>query len=257
MMDSGGIRFSEADISSLISWWGDAGVDVLVDETPRNWLTPVARPAAQAQPAPVLPNIPETQKAAPLAPATPAPAASLPDTLAGFHAWLAASDMLTIPLAARVAPAGDPASGLMMLVDMPDAADVDAGQLLAGDAGVLFDRMIAAMGRSRDSLYLSAMAPGRPAGGYVDRAAATLFGELARHHVALAKPRALLLMGEAPSRTFLNMGFVEARGRVHDVVLPGGAVPAVATFHPRTLLLHPAQKKRAWEDLQMLMKIIA
>ena len=250
-MDSGGIQLSGADITSLMSWWSDAGVDVLIDESPRNWLTPVERPAAAPPPPPVETKVADTQQ--PLS----APAPSFPDTLDAFRTWLVTSEKLSLPLASRIPPVGDPASGLMMLVDMPDAADVEAGQLLTGEAGLLFDRMIAAMGRDRASLYLSAMAPGRPGGGYVDRAAAVLFGELARHHVGLVRPRALLLMGEAPSRTFLNMGFVEARGRVHEVPLPGGAVPAIATFHPRTLLQHPAQKKRAWDDLQMLMKLIA
>lgn len=254
-MDLGGIQLPAADLASLMSWWSDAGIDVLADESPRNWLTPVERPAPRAEPAAPA-RVAERPALAPIAPAAPAPAAALPDTLAAFREWLAVSDKLSMPLSARVPPSGDPASGLMMLVDMPDEADVAAQQLLAGDAGALFDRMIAAMGRGRDRLYLAAMAPGRPAGGYVDRAAGTLFGQLARHHVALAKPMALLLMGEAPSRNFLDMGFVEARGRIHDVALPGGAVRAVATFHPRTLLLHPAQKKRAWEDLQLLMTIL-
>ena len=246
-MTLGGNIETSADIASLMAWWQDAGVDVLIDETPREWLAKVERPA----PAPV---------AAPgaFARPEPAPAATpgFPGDLAGFQAWLATSEKLSIPLAARVSAMGDPASGVMVLVDLPEADDAASGRLLSGPAGELFDRMIAAIGRGRDSLYLAAMAPGRPAGGYVDKAAGALFVELARHHVALARPRALLLMGDQPSRAFLKLGFVEARGRSHNVALPGGATTAVATFHPRTLLQHPEQKKRAWEDLQLLMKTL-
>ncbi|KKC27065.1 uracil-DNA glycosylase [Sphingomonas sp. SRS2] len=254
MVLGGNIESSEA-FSSLVTWWQDAGLDVLVDETPRDWLTKVdpafAAPVTGAAPAPA-----EAPRAAPVA-ATPAAAKpAFPDSLPAFQAWLAGSEKLSIPLAARVAAAGDPASGAMVLVDLPEAEDHLAGKLLSGAAGQLFDKMVAAIGRGRDSLYLAAMAPGRPAGGYVDKASGALFGELARHHVALARPRILLLMGEQPSRAFLNMGFVEARGRVHDVSLAGGAVPAIATFHPRTLLQHPEQKRRAWEDLQLLMKAL-
>lgn len=251
-MDLGGNNVSSADIASLMTWWQDAGLDVLIDETPRDWLArserPVAPVAAVATPAGPAP----AKKVAAAAPA--AAPSSFPDTLAEFHAWLADSDMIAMPQAARIAPSGDPASGLMILVDLPEAEDGDTGRLLSGPAGALFDRMIAAIGRDRSSLYLSAMAPGRPTGGYVDKASATLFAELARHHVVLAKPRALLLLGEQPSRTFLDLGFVEARGRIHDVRLPGGGVSAVASFHPRTLLQHPQQKRHAWEDLQLLMK---
>ncbi|ABQ70442.1 uracil-DNA glycosylase [Rhizorhabdus wittichii DC-6] len=257
-MDLGASLGSTAEITSLMGWWEDAGLDVLVDEAPRDWLArvvpPVARPvAAVAAPAPV-PAQPTVAAPIPAQPA--ARAAAFPDTLDGFQSWLATSDEITMPMSARIAASGDPATGLMVLVDLPEAEDPANGRLLSGPAGDLFDKMLGAMGRDRQSLYLSAMAPGRPSGGFVDPTQGALFGRLARHHVLLAQPRALLLMGEQPSRTFLNLGFVEARGRVHDVQLPGGAVNAVATFHPRTLLQHPQQKRRAWEDLQLLMKLL-
>lgn len=252
-MMSGGNIGSSADIASLMGWWDDAGVDTLIDEAPRDWLARIEPPMA-AQPPIAQPRM--APSSAPASAPVPAPAPGFPDTLGAFQAWLATSEKLSMPLSARVAPAGDAASGLMVLVDLPEADDMMSGLLLSGAAGQLFDRMIAAMGRGRESLYLAAMAPGRPAGGYVDKASGQLFADLARHHVALARPRALLLMGEQPSRTFLDLGFVEARGRAHDVMLPGGATTAIATFHPRTLLQHPEQKKRAWEDLQLLMKIL-
>lgn len=258
-MDLGANHGSAEQIASLIGWWQEAGLDTLIDEAPRDWLAKVERTAA---PAPIIAETaPATAAAArpvPAQPVTPAAPAGprFPEDLAGFQAWLATSEKLSMPLSARVAPMGDPASGMMVLVDLPEAADPETGRLLSGPEGALFDAMIGAMKRDRQSLYLAAMAPGRPSGGYVDKTTGALFNELARHHVALARPRALLLMGEAPSRAFLDLGFVQARGRVHDVQLSGGATQAVATFHPRTLLQHPEQKRRAWEDLQLLMKLI-
>jgi DNA polymerase len=249
-MDLGGNIGTSAEIASLMGWWRDAGLDVMIDEEPRDWLAQVERPAPTPAPPVAAPVAPRA------APVYAPIAASLPDSLPAFREWLATSDQLAMPMNARIAASGDPASGLMVLVDLPDAADGAAGKLLSGPAGELFDKMVAAIGRSRDSLYLAAMAPGRPTGGYVDKVAGARFVELARHHVALARPRALLLMGDQPSRAFLQLGFVEARGRVHDIALPGGATTAIATFHPRTLLQHPDQKRRAWEDLQMLMKIL-
>jgi len=247
-MDLGGnLQPSFAHFASLMAWWEEAGVDTLVEEAPRDWLAP--RPGA--------PAMPIGATARPSASAAAAGAVvPFPDRFETFQAWLATSDDIALPLSARVAATGDPGSGLMVLVDLPEAGDAAAGRLLTGAAGELFDKMIAAMGRDRRSLYLAAMAPARPAGGYVDNAAGALFGRLARHHVGLARPRALLLMGEQPSRTFLGLGFVEARGRVHEIDVDGHAMSAVATFHPRTLLQHPQQKRRAWEDLQLLMKLL-
>ncbi len=241
-MKMGGMTDPAAEIASLLAWWQEAGVDVLVDDATRDWLAPVMRlPMSVAKPVPAV-----------ALPAAPPP---LPDTLAGFQQWLATSADILLPPSARIAPAGDSATGRMLLIDLPEAGDLEDGQLMTGETGRLFDRMIAAIGRDRASVYLAAMAPGRPAGGYVDPASADLFARLARHHVAVARPRALLLMGDAPSRALLGTGFIEARGRIHEVDLPGGPVRAVATFHPRTLLQHPAQKARAWADLQLYMTI--
>lgn len=240
-MWEGEIIDQTAEIVSLLSWWQDAGVDTFVDDDPRDWLTPPLR-----APAPV-----ETA-----APAPKVAPAGLPTTLVEFQDWLRTSDDIAIPTATRMAPAGDSASGLMLLVDQPEAGDTEAGQIMTGEIGRLFDRMMAAIGRDRASIYLAAMAPGRSAGGYVDPAAAAMFTRLARHHVGLAQPRALLLMGEAPSRALLNLGFVEARGRIHEIEIAGTTVRAIATFHPRTLIQHPAQKARAWADLQLLMKTL-
>ncbi|MFP5457020.1 uracil-DNA glycosylase family protein [Rhizorhabdus sp.] len=252
----GGNHASAAELASLMGWWRDAGLDVLAADEPRDWLAPVERPAERTANTPVIE--PTARPAAmPAAAERPAPPASFPDTLPAFQQWLVTSEKIAMPMSARVAPMGDPTSGLMVLVDLPEQVDVANGRLLSGPVGELFDKMLGAVNRDRQSLYLSAMAPGWPTGGVVDRAMGVLFSELARHHVALARPRALLLMGEQPSRAFLGKGFVEARGSVHDVQLPGGATKAVATFHPRTLLQHPQQKRRAWEDLQLLMKLLS
>lgn len=258
-MDLGANHVSAEHLTSLIGWWQEAGFDTLIDEAPRDWLARVERPAEPvvAQDAVrIAISAPRPTPASTPAIAVPPAAPSFPGDLASFQAWLLSTERLAMPPSARVASMGDPASGLMVLVDLPEAGDPEAGRLLSGPEGALFDNMIGAMKRDRQSLYLCAMAPGRPTGAYVDKTTGALFNELARHHVALARPRALLLMGEAPSRAFLNLGFVEARGRVHDVQLAGGATRAVATFHPRTLLQHPQQKRRAWEDLQLLMKLI-
>jgi DNA polymerase len=52
------------------------------------------------------------------------------------------------------------------------------------------------------------------------------------------------------------MDVAHARGSLHTINLDGGmaevTVEGVASFHPRLLLERPAEKARAWKDLQML-----
>jgi DNA polymerase len=236
------------ELASTLAWWLDAGVDVPVAEEPRDWLKP------KAPPAPV-----ETKAYSAPAPAAPAaPAArteELPAQIDLFQTWLQSSDTLPFaaPAAPRVCPSGDPASGLMIMIDMPSVEDCSAGTLLAGEVGRLFDRMLAAIGRDRSSVYFAALSCLRSADGRLGGEEKQC-GLLARHHIGLAAPRALLVFGDAASKALLGLPVARARGRWHEVDTHAGKIRTLATISPRQLLTQPAQKAHAWADLQLLME---
>lgn len=236
-MERGNDPFTPAAAASALQWWADAGVDILVDETPRDWLRPKSKAA--------------------LAPAAPAaaPADALPGQLELFRSYLNEHPGLPFatPSARRVCPAGDPSAGLMIMTDMPAGEDCESGSLLSGETGRLFDRMLAAIGRDRQSIYLASLSCLRSPDGRFTSETATQCVTLARHHIGLAAPRALLLFGDACSKALLGMGMAQARGRWHEVATHAGPVKALATLPPSYLLAQPAAKAHAWADLQMLM----
>ena len=148
-----------------------------------------------------------------------------------------------------------PPSGLMLLVDMPEPEDALEGRLLAGAAGRLLDRMLAAIGRDRASIYLASLLPGapgrRPARSGASPAPAI---RLARAPCRAGRAaRRCCCCGDCASRALLGIGVAAARGRLHDLNHGGAIVPAIATFHPRCLLEHPMQKAGAWQDLRLLL----
>ena len=161
---------------------------------------------------------------------------------------------LASPSAPRVCPSGDPASGLMILTDMPTGEDCATGALISGEAGRLFDRMLAAIGRSRGSVYLAAISCLRSPDGRLSTPVARQCAELASHNVGLAKPQNLLLLGDAASTALLGLSMAQARGRPHEIPVYGGTVNAIVTLSPAYLLGQPAHKALAWADLQMLIK---
>lgn len=225
--------------TSALSWWEEAGIDTIVGEEARDWLNPRAKPAA------------------PLAAAKAALATEpLPDSLDSFHAWLAATDSLPFagPSTPRLAPSGDPASGLMMLTDMPSAEDAAAGAFFPGETGLLFDRMLAAIGRSRETIYLAAFSSIRPPSGRIDDAGVAALTRIARHHVGLAAPKVLLLFGDSCSRALIDIPMTAARGRWHAFETPAGPVRTLVTIRPQDLLTQPKWKAHAWADLQLLME---
>lgn len=240
-MERGEDGVSPADAASALRWWTEAGVDVLIDEQPHDWLRPKAKAPSQ------------TEIAAPV-PAGRGDA--LPDQLELFQAWLKDSDSLSFasPSAPRVCPSGDPASGLMMITDMPASEDCSAGTLLSGEAGRLFDRMLAAIGRDRNSIYLASLACFRSPDGRFTDPAATQCSTLARHHIGLVAPKAVLLLGDAACKALLGLPTMTARGRWHEISTHAGQIRAVASFPPSFLLDQPSAKAAAWADLQLLMQ---
>lgn len=247
-MERGSEPLSPAVAASALQWWADAGVDVMIDEEPRDWLRPKSRPESAA----IAEAIPQ---AAPEAPAPQAEAA-LPDQLDLFQAYLQESETLPFaaPSAPRVGPSGDPAAGLMIFVDMPAPEDCTAGVLLSGEAGRLFDRMLAAIGRDRGSIYLASLSSVRSPDGRFSQAAASQCAALARHHIALAAPRAVLLMGSACSNLLTGHVPAQARGRWHEISTKSGNFKALVTMPPSYLLDQPKAKPMAWADLQMLVE---
>lgn len=224
---------------STLDWWAEAGVDMLVDECPRDWL---ARSPAPAVAAPAPPA------------AAPAVPDKLPDDLPAFRRWLLADAKVPGPVRARHDAMGDPTSGCMVVVDMPEAGDRGTAQLLTGDAGALFDRMLAAIGLDRAHLYLAPFSPARPATGKLDKAACHLLEELMRHHLSLVAPKRVLLLGDAPVCALLGAPVAQSRGRAHPLKVGAHSVSAVASFPPR-LVQGTDLRRSAWADLQLFQEL--
>ncbi len=223
-----------AAAASTLDWWAEAGVDALVEDIPRAWLTETRAAAATSA-----------------AVAEAAPAAALPDTLDAFEAWRIGPEAPEAAWPGRpIAASGDPAADLAILIDMPEREDGET--LLSGPAGALFDRMLAAIGRDRSSIYLASLCAMRPMSRHAATDIEARLSDIARHRLALTRPKRLLLMGNAASRALLGMDVPAARGHLHLLNHPGGQTETVATFPPRFLLDQLRRKADAWKDLQLV-----
>jgi uracil-DNA glycosylase len=229
-------RMTAAEAASVLGWWIEAGVDVAIQEKPRAWLGEAATHAPSA----------------PMAMAEPEPTQDIPTSLEAFRGWLGESQSLPFaaPSAKRVLPRGIEAADIMLLADMPTPEDIADGQPIGGAAWDLTQRMLAAIGFDAEQAYVASLtcthSPGmRLAGKDLEACAA-----IARRHVALAKPKRLLLLGDAPARALLGKPLAAARGHVHKIE----GVRTVASFHPRHLLQRASDKALAWRDLLLLME---
>ena len=235
------IATSSSTAASLIGWWQDAGVDVFVDETPVPWLER-AKPLAKTQ------KRSEVQ--------LPRSDAPLPGAVSALTAWLMSDADIPEagPVDRRIAASGTEGAPLMIVIDMPEANDHQAGALLSGECSILFENMLKAISQSRSSVYIAALSPGRPVTGRLADAALPRLAEIARHHIALCVPKRLWLLGSTVSRALLRVDDVASVGNLHDFNHAAVNIPTVASFAPRFLLDNPAQKARVWADMQALIK---
>jgi uracil-DNA glycosylase family 4 len=222
--------------ASALGWWRDAGVDMLVEDDARDWLARTPPLAA-----------PVTAEAAVAAPAIEA----LPDTLEAFLEWrLGDAAPEAGWLTPRFAPTGPADAEWVLVTDVPEAEDSDT--LMAGPAGRLLDKMLAALGLSRESVHLLPLAFARPVTGRIALDDEARLIELARHHLSLLRPRKLLLLGQSASRVLAETNGETLTNPIRAVNQFGANTLALASFHPRFLLERPAAKSEAWKHLLLL-----
>ncbi|WP_198378908.1 uracil-DNA glycosylase, partial [Neoroseomonas rubea] len=193
-----------------------------------------------------------------------AAAAAAAGTLEELRAAIAAFDASPLRETATnlVFSDGDPASGLMLIGEAPGAEEDRLGRPFVGQSGQLLDRMLASIGLSREAggFVITNILPWRPPGNRTPTdAEIALFLPFVLRHIALVRPRRLVLLGGVAAKALLRAkdGITRLRGRWHQVAVDGmGEVPALATLHPAYLLRTPAAKRDAWADLLLLRRTL-
>ncbi|GEO84414.1 MULTISPECIES: uracil-DNA glycosylase [Alphaproteobacteria] len=272
-----------AELAALLHFHAEAGVEWLVEDDPVNRIAEFAEqraarnvraPAAAALAASegAQPSTARTRPSAPPPPKTASPSAlpAIPDEHAITEARFAAESARSLSeLGTAVAAfagcnlktsarstifaSGEPANRIMVIGPMPSADDDREGVAFSGRAGLLLDRMLAAIGLARETVLISTVIPWRPPG---DRAPSVPEAAICRpfieRQIELAEPKAVLLFGNFTARFFFGeTGTIHAlRGEWRDIACGNHAVPAIATLHPQELLTAPASKALAWRDLK-------
>lgn len=174
----------------------------------------------------------------------------LPDTLDELRAWLAATPSLPgAQWGERLCPVGEPDAPMLVAIGMPEPEEVADQRFLTGDPGALFDRMLGAIGQTRDRLGFMAVSPVRYPSGVIPAADREPLAAIARRYIALARPRIVLVLGDQAAQALLGASVARLQGQAH--ALPGGTTRAVGLYHPRLVARTPQLRKAAWESLQI------
>jgi uracil-DNA glycosylase family 4 len=229
-------------LASALDWWLEAGVDSDFADEPRNWLE---KPEAPSPGAPASVQEPVASRpAAPAAPPLGGERAGWPLSLEAFADWWRGIEAPGSGPA--VAPRGEAQAELMVLVPMPE--DSDGEELLSGRQGQLVANMLKAMGIER--AYLASALPRHARHPDWQALAQRQLGDVLRHHIALAQPQRLLILGRKMLPLF-GHDPAQATPIAGPFALEGARMPVLAAVGPETLLDEPRFRKtlwRAWLD---------
>ena len=153
---------------------------------------------------------------------------------------------------------GVAASRLMFIGEAPGAEEDRNGVPFCGPSGQLLDKMLSFIGLTRaENFYITNCLFWRPPGNRQPSAdELEICRPLVEKHIALVKPKILVLVGGTATSAILNdtRGITRLRGQVFSYKndYMGEAVPVHVIYHPSYLLRQPLAKKQAWADLLAL-----
>ena len=150
---------------------------------------------------------------------------------------------------------GNPKSEIMLIGEAPGANEDSEGLPFVGRAGILLDKMLAAINLDRNKVYISNIVNYRP-----PENRRPTEKEIKRYlpfiskHIEIIRPKILVLLGSTAMNALIGNDNVisKMRGKWIEKNFGSCKTSVIITFHPAFLMRQPAQKKMAWIDLKMI-----
>lgn len=142
----------------------------------------------------------------------------------------------------------------MFIGEAPGHIEDKEGKPFIGPAGALLTAMIGAIGMERDAVYITNILKCSPP----DKRAAKVEEIDACHEylcrqIELVQPKIILAVGRVAAQALLKTKepLAKLRGVSHQIK----DIPLVVVYHPAYLLRSLLEKRKAWQDLQLAIKI--
>tara|TARA_B100000401_G_C52310746_1_gene487186 strand:+ start:30 stop:488 length:459 start_codon:yes stop_codon:yes gene_type:complete len=143
----------------------------------------------------------------------------------------------------------------MFVGEAPGANEDQEGLPFVGRAGILLDKMLAAINLDRKKVYISNIINYRP-----PENRKPTDEEIKRYlpfitkHIEIINPKILVLLGSTAMNALIGKDIVisKMRGKWIKKKFGNCDTSVIITFHPAFLMRQPAQKKLSWIDLKMI-----
>lgn len=144
----------------------------------------------------------------------------------------------------------------LIIGEAPGAEEDKRGEPFVGRAGQLLDAMLMAVGLDRSRAYIANMLKCRPPNNRDPQANEVASCEsYLQRQIALLQPKLILAVGRIAAQNLLKTDLPLGRLRGHAHSYGEAQTPVIVTYHPAYLLRTPADKRKAWEDLQLAVRL--
>ncbi len=143
---------------------------------------------------------------------------------------------------------------VLVIGEAPGEDEDLSGRPFVGKAGELLDKMLAAIGLSRNAnCFIANTVKCRPPKNRdpqsEEMSACRSFLDA---QITILKPKYILLLGKVSVRDIFGLKDEFSLSQYRQKLFEYHKIPVVVTYHPSALLRNPEYKKPAWEDLKFL-----
>jgi DNA polymerase len=148
---------------------------------------------------------------------------------------------------------GDPKAIMVFVGEGPGFEEDQQGRPFVGAAGqLLTDIIVKGMKIRREDVYICNIVKCRPPENRnpeLDEVEACI--GFVKKQIAAIRPKVIVTLGNVPTQNLLGtkQGITRMRGTWQEY----HGIPVMPTFHPSYLLRSPGEKKKVWEDIQLVM----
>jgi DNA polymerase len=157
---------------------------------------------------------------------------------------------------------GSSDADLVFIGEGPGYDEDHVGKPFVGRAGQLLTKIIEAMGRTRESVYIANIVkchpmidPSNPEKRSNDRPPTLEEMEICRPYLdmqlEIIKPKIIVTLGASSTKGLLNN--IEPISRIRGSIRGYKGIKLMPTFHPAALLRNQDLKKFVWEDMKKVM----
>ncbi|MDX1900731.1 MAG: uracil-DNA glycosylase [Gammaproteobacteria bacterium] len=152
---------------------------------------------------------------------------------------------------------GSEQASLMIVGEAPGFYEDQQGEPFVGRAGKLLDAMLNAIGLSREAVFIANILKCRPPNNRDPLPEeVNLCTPFLEQQIRFINPKLLVAVGRIAAHFLLNVKspLGSLRQKMHQYAPTN--TPLLVTYHPAYLLRNPADKRRAWTDLQLIQRTL-